>query len=391
MIPGVVEAGGGKVLATTSDDFNRANSTDITAAGKKWTETSGDWAITSNQLTTATAAASYPIATLRTNTKNATVKVDRANGDGWGVAFWVVDQNNWFAVNTEMTQSSTQNAATSGSYQEQQFIGNGCSGAGRQYNGTSTGTVNAANWAPYGGTCYTLACPAGYYSAGSPGTYTCPWGSSQTNGYCGHSGSTAGGCLDDSYICCFAPNYAQYGASSPEELCGGSCCYNGSYVGGTPAGCTVAQTAHDCCIHNNTNDPGCPGNCAGQGSPTPNYQTATIYYSNPETRTWTYSQKAIIRKAVAGTVSVVANTAAVTSTETVGAAVAASSPTRPTSLTVTLVGEGITISAPGAAGGTITGSHTATGANRGKKHGVSIAPATVVQSNAVDNFVYTKP
>jgi hypothetical protein len=116
-----------------------------------------------------------------------------------------------------------------------------------------------------------------------------------------------------------------------------------------------------------------------------------VNYSNPETRTWTYSQKAIIRKAVAGTVSVVANTAAVTSTETVGAAVAASSPTRPTSLTVTLVGEGITISAPGAAGGTITGSHTATGANRGKKHGVSIAPATVSQSNAVDNFVYTKP
>jgi hypothetical protein len=31
MIPGVVEAGGGKVLPTTSDDFNRANSTDITA------------------------------------------------------------------------------------------------------------------------------------------------------------------------------------------------------------------------------------------------------------------------------------------------------------------------------------------------------------------------
>ena len=374
MIPGVVEAGGGKVLATTSDDFNRANSTDITAVGKKWTETSGDWAITSNQLTTATAAASYPIATLRTNTKNATVKVDRANGDGWGVAFWVVDQNNWFAANTEMTQSSAQNAASSGSYVQSVFIGNTCSG-GKTYNGTYTGTNNPANWAAYVGTCYT---PLGVNCTG---------------------GSAAQYENRDVYgfVCTLSDINCPNGVSSwygnlGGNTCGSTCCCSPVETQpAVPAGC-AGYAATRCCINLDATDYSCYGNLACDGlSPRPQYANETVYYSNPETRTWTYSQKAIIRKAVAGTVSVVANTAAVTSTETVGAAVAASSPTRPTSLTVTLVGEGISISAPGAAGGTITGSHTATGANRGKKHGVSIAPATVVQSNAVDNFVYTKP
>ena len=366
MIPGVVEAGGGKVLATTSDDFNRANNTDITAAGKKWTETSGDWAITSNQLTTSTAAASYPIATLRTNTKNATVKVDRANGDGWGVAFWVVDQNNWFAVNTEMTQSSAQNPATSGSYQQTTFTGNTCSG-GKYYNLDSSAP-------PYGGTCYDIVCTS--YTGGTPATYA--WLTPSGMGCC-YDGVHCGNGI---VVCGYS--------GGMEGVCGGTCCC--SYVQtspGSPGSCNAVQI-QNCCVYLDATDSGCPGSCNGQ-SPRPQYSTTTVNYTNPETRTWTYSQKAIIRKAVAGTVSVVANTAAVTSTETVAATGAAGNPTRPTSLTVTLVGEGITISAPGAAGGTITGSHTATGANRGKKHGVSIAPATVSQSNAVDNFVYTKP
>lgn len=372
MIPGVVEAGGGKVLPTTSDDFNRANSTDITAVGKKWTETSGDWAITSNQLTTATAAASYPIATLRTNTKNATVKVDRANGDGWGVAFWVVDQNNWFAANTEMTQSSAQNAASSGSYQQSVYDGNTCSG-GKLYNLSSTAPA-------YGGTCYDLVCTS--YSGGTPATYAYQTPAGQQ--CCDYSYFYPGICGNNIVVCGYDP------AGAMEAGCGGTCCCTLVMTDpGTPGSCNANQI-QNCCIYLDATDSGCPGACNGQ-SPRPQYHNETVYYSNPETRTWTYSQKAIIRKAVAGTVSVVANTAAVTSTETVGAAVAASSPTRPTSLTVTLVGEGISISAPGAAGGTITGSHTATGANRGKKHGVAIAPATVVQSNAVDNFVYTKP
>ena len=111
MIPGVVEASGGKVLASMSDNFNRSDNTDITAVGAKWTETSGSWSISSNRLSTSTSASSYPIATLRTNTKNATLKVEGTGGDGWGVAFWVVDQNNWWSAATEMTQSSVQNPA----------------------------------------------------------------------------------------------------------------------------------------------------------------------------------------------------------------------------------------------------------------------------------------
>ncbi len=366
MIPGITDASGGKVLPTTSDDFNRANSSDITAAGKKWTEINGDWSINSNQLTTSTAAASYPIATLRTNTKNATVKVEGTSGDGWGVAFWVADQNNWYSANTEMTQSSVQNPATSGSYQTQTYTGNTCSG-GKHYNGQP-------DWPAYGGTCYDVVCIS--YTGGTPATYEWRTPSGMS---CCYDGIHCGNGI---VVCGYS--------NGMEGVCGGTCCC--SYVqtsAGTPGTCNQHQI-QNCCVYLDATDSGCPGSCNGQ-SPRPQYTTTTVNYTNPETRTWTYSQKAIIRKAIAGTVSIVANTNTVTSSETVAANGAAGNPTRPTSLTVTLVGESVAVSAPGAAGGTITGSHTATGANRGKKHGVSIAPATVSQSNTVDNFVYTKP
>ena len=366
MIPGVVEASGGKVLASMSDNFNRSDNTDITAVGAKWTETSGSWSISSNRLSTSTSASSYPIATLRTNTKNATLKVEGTGGDGWGVAFWVVDHNNWWSAATEMTQSSVQNPATSGSYQTQVFAGNTC--GGRSYNGD-------ASWPPYGGTCYDNVCISS--TGGTPASYYCPGGYYESGTWC------VGACV---YY-----NYPTYPAPHEQHCPGGAtCCAAKAYDPGTPGTCNAYQ-AQNCCIHPNTNDPGCPGNCNGQASPTPTYTTGTVYYNNPETRTWTYSQRAIIRRAVAGTVSTIVTSTAVASSENTTASGAAGSPTRPTSLTVTLNGESISVSAPGAAGGTITASHTATGANRGKKHGVTINPASVSQASSIDNFVYTKP
>ena len=96
-----------------------------------------------------------------------------------------------------------------------------------------------------------------------------------------------------------------------------------------------------------------------------------------------------IRKSENGVVTTV-STPSVSFSQTVGATDAASYPTRPTSITVTTNGEGITLSAPGSAGGTISASITATGANRGKKHGTAIAQASVSQATSVDNFVYTE-
>lgn len=96
-----------------------------------------------------------------------------------------------------------------------------------------------------------------------------------------------------------------------------------------------------------------------------------------------------IRKSENGVVTTV-TTPSVSYSQTVGATDAASYPTRPTSITVTTSGESITLSAPGSAGGTISTTYTATGANRGKKHGAAIAQASVAQSTSVDNFVYTQ-
>ena len=366
MIPGVVEAGGGKVLSTTSDDFNRANSTDITAAGKKWTETSGDWAISSNTLTSSTPASSYPIATLRTNTKNATLQVGRVSGDGWGVAFWVVDQNNWYMANTEMTQSSVQNPATSGTTQTQTFTGNTCSG-GKQYNGDSS-------FPPYGGTCYDVVCIS--YSGGTPATYE--W-RTPSGMQCCYDGIHCGNGI---VVCGYT--------GGMEAQCGGTCCC--SYVEtspGTPGSCSQHQI-QNCCVYLDATDPGCPGSCNGQ-SPRPQYTTTTTNYTNPETRTWTYSQRAIVRRAVNGTVEVFAQGTPVTSSETVAANGAAGNPTRPTTMVVTTNGDDFAVTATGAAGGTFYCGHTVTSPNKGKKHGVAIAPASVSQASSVDNFVYTKP
>lgn len=371
MIPGVVDSSGGKVLPSTSDDFNRADSSIISTSTKKWTETSGDWSISSNRLATSTSAASYPLATLRTNTKNATVQVGGVSGDGWGVAFWVVDENNWYSATTDMTQSSVQNPATSGTATTTTHTGNYCPG-GRNYNGVASG---AGLWPPYAGTCYDVCCTS--YSGGTPATYE--W-RTPSGLYCYQDGIHCGG------------SYVLFGYTAGDEyLCGGTCCCSLVMTDpGTPGTCATAVICN-CCVYNNANDPGCPGDCGGQGSPQPTYTTSTYSYTNPETRTWTYSQTAIIRRAIAGSVTTVATSSAVTSSETVAAAGAAGSPTRPTSITVVTNGEGISVSAPGAAGGTISVSNTATGANRGKKHGAAIAPASVSQATSIDNFIYTQP
>lgn len=106
MIPGVVDSAGGKVLGAFTDDFNRADSTDIYTTAIRWKEIIGDWEISSNRLTTSTPVASNPIAAVRTNAKNVQVEVGKgADGFGWGVAFWALDANNWYIAVCEMTSS----------------------------------------------------------------------------------------------------------------------------------------------------------------------------------------------------------------------------------------------------------------------------------------------
>lgn len=377
MIPGIIDGSGGKILASMSDDFNRANSTDITAVGKNWQEVKGDWEIVSNRLAAVSSVSGNPIAILKINNKNAQVRVDGVSGtgDGWGVSFWVVDSDNWWSATTNMTQSSVQNPAFSGTTQV--YTGNVCGGSagGDVYNISVRGPYynlpsNDPSVPAGAGTCYSICCAAANVSGGYSLGYYSPAGN-----LCLCSNPNCGGGAEDQTDCNFYSNPA---------ACGYTCCCTEVYEP-LVVTCTDERICN-CCLYGGVNDANCPGACANAG-PVPQYETQTVNY--PETRTWTYVMSAPIRKSENGVVTTV-STPSVSYSQTVGATDAASYPTRPTSITVTTSGESITLSAPGSAGGTISASVTATGANRGKKHGTAIAQASVSQATSVDNFVYTE-
>lgn len=81
-------------LLSFTDLFNRTNSSSL---GSPWRVLgSGQFGITSNKATSATAAASYPIAVI--DTRNVNMGVSASVTPGTGVAFWVTDSGNWWAV-----------------------------------------------------------------------------------------------------------------------------------------------------------------------------------------------------------------------------------------------------------------------------------------------------
>ena len=107
MIPGIVEAS--RWLPSFSDTFNRANAASLATTNLDWVDIVGDWDIASNTAYSATTAASYPLAAIESLRQNVTVTAfNGGSGAGFGVAFWVADANNWWAVVSDVvtTQAS---------------------------------------------------------------------------------------------------------------------------------------------------------------------------------------------------------------------------------------------------------------------------------------------
>lgn len=102
MIPGIVASAAGGLSGFT-DPFTGTGSLDA-----KWSDTSGSWTRSSDKAYTATAAASYPLASFNANTRNVSVRSEfgTSNTFGWGVAFWVTDANNWWAAVVDRTEYS---------------------------------------------------------------------------------------------------------------------------------------------------------------------------------------------------------------------------------------------------------------------------------------------
>lgn len=98
------------VLGAFTDEF-----TGVTL-NTRWTQTTGSWSLVSGDATTSTPASSYPLLTFDANKKEVVVRAEPAttNTFGWGVAFWVVDSNNWWAVVADREEYTCQTGTTTG-------------------------------------------------------------------------------------------------------------------------------------------------------------------------------------------------------------------------------------------------------------------------------------
>ncbi len=357
MIPGIVEAS--RWLPSFSDTFNRANAASLATTNLDWVDIVGDWDIASNTAYSATTAVSYPLAAIESLRQDVTVTAfNGGSGAGFGVAFWVADANNWWAVVSDVvtTQASgTVYTCPSG--------------------GTLSGTtcINTCYQTCYQ-TCCGSCCSGGSCPSGGSGAcdgnnvYTC-------------STYNPGGCSCDGYNC---------GGSSPQSPGGAFNCGDGGCqacrweVG--MFGIGVSYNCYPCTVvppssssyTGNTTYTSC--NC-GPCNPYACNPYSCNYAATATTQTiTTYTHSFKLIKKEAGVLSVVA-------TQSHGAE--QTTPIYFTSLTVTTNGSAITWS--GLRNGlTNSGSASGTPAAFATKHGIILSPTTAgAQSTQVDRFDYT--
>lgn len=93
-------------LASVIDTFNRSdNASDLgSAGGQKWKIWRGVWGIATNKATSATAASSYPLATLTFTKEDMNVSIGSPD-PGVGASFWVTDADNWYATTYDQVYS----------------------------------------------------------------------------------------------------------------------------------------------------------------------------------------------------------------------------------------------------------------------------------------------
>jgi hypothetical protein len=89
------------------DTFNRSNQT-LNAAtdGTLWNIIRGTWSVLSNKAYSSTAASSYPLASVKMVSPNATISL-KGVSQGSTAALWVTDSNQWWGIGIDQTAVST--------------------------------------------------------------------------------------------------------------------------------------------------------------------------------------------------------------------------------------------------------------------------------------------
>jgi len=341
----------GSILKAFSDDFNRSNGTDISTSTIRWQEVIGDWEIASNRISTSTSAATYPMAVVRTGARDVQLQIGQGStGWGWGVAFWVIDANNWHAAVVDRVTTTTYSCPTNTSIVT--LVGTTCVYPPDYPQTDRTCTVSnyCASGTFYNGGCY--GCPCGGFNQGGC-WYNCGWRPvGQATCDCCPGGQGTGYCQ------------TRYPPGTPgnEEVC--DCTVNSIYYG-------AAQNYSYAC-------PYCATNPSIVSGPTGGMCIYPADYA--ATATNSYANQIKILRAVSGVVSVVG-----TSTE-----LASTISARPTHINVATAGTIATITAPlDDASGTITLIYNAAGSSRGTRHGVLLSSTTATQATNMDNFTYS--
>ena len=147
------------ILSKITDTFNRSDGSIGSAdTGQVWSATRGTWTISTNKATSSDAGSTYPLASINLGLQDVAVSADITNG-GPGVAFWVTDNNNWWASSVSYSTSSC-NCQT-------------CGGQCTSSNPTYCAQAQTCTYYPIvgyqNGACNGCnACGAYYYSGGAP-------------------------------------------------------------------------------------------------------------------------------------------------------------------------------------------------------------------------------
>lgn len=117
----------------------------FTSWGSAWKTTFGTWTGSSGTASTSTAASSYPFGSVNMASSNVTATLKNTS-PGSGIALWVTDSNNWWAVVTEQEQNTAYNCQTCTSsytgYFTTNCLGSSTSGGSANYTG---GNWNASS------------------------------------------------------------------------------------------------------------------------------------------------------------------------------------------------------------------------------------------------------
>ena len=167
--------------------------------GNVWVNTSGTWTASNNGLaTTATAASSYPLATVPFKVQSTMTAQNTSQGAG--IAFWVTASNSWWAASTNAYsgsyQTGTSCTSSSCSSSSCNSYTNACTGYGTCCTGyTSSCSGYSSSCAGYSQFC------SGFGKGYSCGGYSCSGYTSSCAGYSSSCSSYGSCCTSYGNVC----------------------------------------------------------------------------------------------------------------------------------------------------------------------------------------------